>query len=105
MAHKAIRGEFYGSDYCVADGHTAYGHAPGLKMCRVLLEAGYEANRPLHIYRGDVLALKIKTIGWGAMYTVGEDQHRSPYLRKFKPSPYVKEDPAARAHDVKDALK
>jgi hypothetical protein len=45
------------------------GHAPVLGLCRALLEAGYDPRRPLRAYRGDTVALKIRSIGEGAAYT------------------------------------
>jgi hypothetical protein len=45
-------------------------------MCRKLLEAGYDPDRPLHCYRGETLAMKItmkiSSISYGAKYSVSE---------------------------------
>jgi hypothetical protein len=66
----AIRALLIGSNRCDAAGFTVRGRAPVTKLCRVLLEAGYDPGRPLHAYRGDVLSLRIRTIGEGARLTV-----------------------------------
>jgi hypothetical protein len=52
-------------------------------MCRKLIEAGYDPDRPLHAYRGDVLCLKVRSIGEGAKLTV--DESRPPRLVCWKP--------------------
>src|SRR6516165_11023840 len=41
-------------------------------MCRKLLEADYDPDRPLHCFRGDTLAMKISSIAYGARYSVSE---------------------------------
>jgi hypothetical protein len=68
-----LRAELIGSDECsIAAGITARGSAPILKLCRKLIQAGIDPNRPLHVYRGDVLAIVVRTIGDGARLTVKE---------------------------------
>jgi hypothetical protein len=66
----AIRALLIGSSRCDAAGFTVRGRAPVTKLCRILLEAGYDPGRPLHAYRGDVLSLRVRTIGEGARLTV-----------------------------------
>jgi|SRR6476469_3315166 hypothetical protein len=67
-----IRAEIINSGQCSAEGITARGSAPILKLCRKLIQAGVDPNRPLHVYRGDVLAIVVRTIGDGARLTVKE---------------------------------
>jgi hypothetical protein len=55
---------------CTALGITVHGAAPVLALCRKLLEAGHDPSLPLHAYRGDVLALKVRSIGEGAQLRV-----------------------------------
>src|SRR5437763_14951630 len=57
-----IRATLIGSDRCEVDNIVARGHAPVLGLCRNLLAAGYDPHRPLHAYRGDTAALKIRSI-------------------------------------------
>ena len=57
----AIRAELVGLDICTAESHTAHGAAPILSLCRKLIEAGVDPDRPLHAYRSDVLTLIVAT--------------------------------------------
>lgn len=59
-----------GSNRCDAAGFTARGSAPVTKLCRTLVDAGYDPDRPLQAYRGEVLSLLVRTIGEGARLTV-----------------------------------
>ena len=66
-----IRAALIGSNHCEAEGITApRGSVPVLALCRALIEAGHDPNRPLHAYRGDVLALSVRSIGQGARLRV-----------------------------------
>ena len=65
-----VRAALIGSDHCSAIGITATGHAPVLELCRTLLAAGHDPDRPLHVYRGEVLALAVRSIGEGARLRV-----------------------------------
>src|SRR5215467_3726621 len=69
-----INATLAGSGCCEALGITARGRAPVLDLCRALVAAGHNPRRPLHAYRGDVLALKVRSIGEGAKITVKEDR-------------------------------
>src|SRR5262249_54124822 len=77
-----IEVELFGSDECRYRGITTRGQAPALAMCRALLGSGFDPHRPLHVYRGNVLALKVRTIGEGAQLTVS-DAHGRPRLRRM----------------------
>jgi len=66
----AIRAELTGSNSCTALGITVHGYAPVLALCRQLIETGHDPARPLHVFRGDVLALVVCDIGIGARLTV-----------------------------------
>ena len=74
-----------GSDICHAEGQEVVHNAPALKMCRVLCELGYDPLRPMHVFRGQELAMTIKSIGWGAKYTVAEDPN--VHLVRYRPFP------------------
>jgi hypothetical protein len=62
-----------GASTCTAEGITATGSAPLLALCRKLIEAGHDPNRPLHAYRGDALALKVRSIGEVARLWIAGD--------------------------------
>ena len=45
-------------------------YAPVLAMCRALVAAGRDPMEPLEAYRGDVLCLKVRSIGEGAKLAI-----------------------------------
>jgi hypothetical protein len=65
-------------------GIEAHGSSPVLALCRVLVEAGYDPALPLHAYRGDTLALKVRTIGEGAQLTVTDSNTGKPVFRRWR---------------------
>jgi hypothetical protein len=66
----AIRAELRGPEEAHALGLTAFGHAPVLRLCRLLVASGHDPDRHLHAYRGEVLCLRVRSIGEGARLTV-----------------------------------
>ena len=80
----AIRAELISSTACTAAGITVVDHAPVFALCRVLVTAGQDPNRPLHAYRGDALCLRVRSIGEGAQLTVEDDRHGRPRLRRWR---------------------
>ena len=81
---KAIIAELIGSNTCTAAGVTVVDHAPVLALCRALVTAGQDLNRPLHAYRGDVLCLCVRSIGEGARLAVEDDRYGRPRLRRWR---------------------
>jgi hypothetical protein len=81
---QAIVAELIGSNTCTAAGITVVDHAPMLALCRALVTAGQDSNRPLHAYRGHVLCLCVRSIGEGARLTVEDDRHGRPRLRRWR---------------------
>jgi hypothetical protein len=81
---QAIFAELVGSNTCTAAGITVVDHAPVLALCRALLTAGQEPNRPLRAYRGNVLCLQVRSIGQAAQLTVEDDRHGRPRLRRWR---------------------
>jgi hypothetical protein len=69
-AQIPIHATLVGSNRCEALGATARGSTPVLALCRALVTAGHDPRRPLHAYRGDVLALLVRSIGEGACLRV-----------------------------------
>jgi len=69
-----IEAELFGSSECCARdrarGITVRSSSPVLAMCRALVGAGYDAGRPLHVYRGKTLALTVRSIGEGAKLAI-----------------------------------
>jgi hypothetical protein len=84
-----IEAELLGSNECRYRGVTTRGQAPVLAMCRALLGAGFDPRRPLHVYRGKMLALKVRSIGEGAKLTIG-DAHGRVTIRPMPPQECAK---------------
>jgi hypothetical protein len=63
---RSIQGNLTGSNQCRTEGYTARGTSPVLALCRKLVEAGFDPKRQLHAYRGDTLALHVRSIGEAA---------------------------------------
>src|SRR5215468_10575009 len=104
---QAVCAELIGSDRCSALGITERGPAPTLALCRRLIEAGHDPATPLEAWRGDVLCLRVRSIGEGARLTVEDDRRGRPRLRRWRnrgqgygAAPPVRQigDTAAAAH-------
>ena len=96
---------------CTALGITARGAAPVLALCRVLVAAGHDPSRPLHAYRGDVLALRVRSIGEGARLTVEDNRFGTPVLRRWRnrdagvgSAPPVRRSGSANSRTASDPL-
>lgn len=61
-----LRAELIGTDTCTVLRLSAHGVAPILALCRRLIEAGHDPAVALEVYRGNVLALAVRSIGEGA---------------------------------------
>jgi hypothetical protein len=61
IRRAAVRAELIGSE-----GFTARANSPVLALCRLLIAAGIDPDRPLNAYRDDMLALRVRTIGEAA---------------------------------------
>jgi len=79
--------ELSGDGTCTAAGITARSHAPALALCRQLLAAGLDPDQALEVYRGATLALRIRSIGEGAQFTVREDNRGTPRFVAYRPGP------------------
>src|SRR5262249_52486664 len=81
FSQARIRAVLIGAGRCEAEGIIA--HAPVLDLCRALIKAGHDPKRALHAYRGEVLALAVRSIGQGAQLAV-EDTRGTPHLRRWR---------------------
>jgi len=82
---QAVRAELIGSAVCGADGVTVRGFAPVLGLCRKLVEAGYDPERPLEVWRDRTLALRVRSIGEAAQLIInskGTDFVCRPAVRR-----------------------
>ncbi len=78
-----IRAEIEKDHTCTAAGIKVRARAPVLALCRKLIAVGFDPSLPLHAYRGDVLALKVRSIGEAAMLTVQECRDGKPRYRRW----------------------
>lgn len=79
-----VRAELLGSDTCRAESYTARGHVPVLAICRTLIAAGVDPERPLHAYRGATLCLIVPGIGAGGALTVKSSGNGSPIFAPLR---------------------
>src|SRR5215468_2477625 len=70
ISRQVIRAELTGADTCTARGITSRSSTPVLAMCRRLIEAGCDPATRLDAYRGDVLCLRVRSIGEGAQLEI-----------------------------------
>jgi hypothetical protein len=62
----AITAVIAGCNNCTALGLTAQSSAPVIALCRRLVDADHDPALPMHVYRGDTLALIVRSIGAAA---------------------------------------
>lgn len=67
---QIVRAELAWSDHATALGLVARSNTPILKLCRMLLEAGYDSSAALEAWRGGTLCLRVRTIGEAARLEV-----------------------------------
>ena len=67
---QAIRADLIGSDTCIALGLAINSSSPVLALCRALVESGHDTAIALDAYRGDVLCLRVRSIGDAAALEV-----------------------------------
>lgn len=88
LAQAPIRAMLVGSGRCETNGIHGTGFAPVLALCRKLIEAGCDPATPMEAWRGDTLALSVRSIGEGARLTVEDDRHGRPRLRRWRDRGY-----------------
>jgi hypothetical protein len=71
--HTPIRATLSGDDIVTALGITAQSSSPVLALCRQLVAAGHDPATPMHVFRGDTLALIIRSIGDAARLEINGD--------------------------------
>src|SRR5262249_54231144 len=85
FSQARIRAVLIGAGRCEAEGIIA--HSPVLDLCPALIKAGHDPKRALHAYRGEVLALAVRSIGEGAQLTIEDGPHGTPRLRRWRNRP------------------
>jgi hypothetical protein len=56
-----MRAELIGSDICTVLNVSVRGHAPVLRLCRLLVDVGHDPTLPLDAWRGPVLCLRVRS--------------------------------------------
>ena len=89
---QPIYAELSGGDKCSALGITAHGTSPILALCRLLIGARYDPSRPLHAYRGEILCLRVRSIGEAARLEV--TPKGTGFVRRLavRPAPPVRQN-------------
>ena len=87
-----IRAELIKSFTISGEGITVTRKQHGIvhPFCRKLLAAGFDWQRPLQVYRGDVLCITVESIGEGARWSLAEDDKACLYTVLWKPSPFTR---------------
>jgi hypothetical protein len=88
-----MKAELEGIRIARAHGIEVNASAPVLALCRKLVERGVPPATPLEAYRGEVLCLRVRSIGEGAGWIVKEELDGKPRFRKYTPGEY-EGDPA-----------
>lgn len=91
QAPPAIRAELTGSDTCTALGVGVRANAPVLALCRALVTHGLDPSSPLEAYRGQMLCVRVTSIGAAAELEINAKG------TGFAPSRAVRTGPPARA--------
>lgn len=86
QGRREIVAEIIGDNSASAEGVTVQGAAPVLALCRRLVAAGFDPDRPLHAFRGTVFSIVAKSIGAAAEWTVKE-RGNGPALERWVPFP------------------
>jgi hypothetical protein len=71
---SVIRAKLVDSNVCTALGITIEVAAPVLAVCRALLAGRFDPDQALEVYRGETLALRVRSIGDAARLTVKDDR-------------------------------
>jgi hypothetical protein len=96
MTAAILVAELRGNDTASIGDIVVTGRAPALALCRKLVELGYDPSIPLHLYRDGTLAIKVGSIGAGAMLTV--DESTGCRLAKWKAPPTLELAPPMRSN-------
>ncbi len=70
---QPIRAVLIDTNCCKAAGITVRAGAPVLALCRKLVAAGHDPALPLHVFWGDSLAFRVRSIGEAASLTISGD--------------------------------
>src|SRR5262245_39821519 len=77
-----LRAELAGDDTCVAAGIVVTSPAPVLKLCRELIELGFDPATQLAVFRGDTLSMTVRSIGQAGNLEVADSRTGAPTFRR-----------------------
>jgi hypothetical protein len=82
LTRKILRAQLTGSDTCTLAqlGLSVHSRSPVIKLARELIARGIDPRTKLEVFRGDVLALKVRSIGEAAGLCVAEGDHRPRFV-------------------------
>src|SRR5690349_1956767 len=83
-AISAVRAELIGANTATALDVEANGPSPVVTLCGDFLRGGHDPAMSLHAYRGNTLALKVRSIGEGARLTVEANPIGKPVFRRWR---------------------
>lgn len=83
LLQVSLRADLVGNN-CTAAGLTASGRAPVLALARLLIVTGHHPTTQLEVFRGDVLALRVRSIDEAADLTVEDDWNGRPRFRRWR---------------------
>jgi hypothetical protein len=93
-----IRAELIGSDACAALGVTVRATAPVPALCRRLIEEGHDPATPLEAWCGDVLCLRVRSIGAAAALRIGTHGVGFETLSECTAASPMRQNEVASAH-------
>jgi hypothetical protein len=99
MSGTIITATLIGNDTAQAGDITCRDKSPVFALCRALLAAGADPNSKLKCFRGDVLALTVKTIGIGARFTIKENEKVGPRVVPYEAFSRDRVEPPMRLND------
>ena len=94
LRQAAIRAELRGDNICDSCGITVRSSIPVLALCRKLVQAGHDPATPLEAYRGDVLCLRVRSIGDGARLEISGEGTGFRQRRQPDAAPSIAPNPA-----------
>jgi len=77
---NALHADLIGGDMATALDITANSSSPVISLCKKLIEAGFDPTSPLECWRGDVLCVRIRSIGETAEFEI--NSHGSGFIRR-----------------------
>jgi hypothetical protein len=90
LTRKMLRAELIGSDTCTLGqlGLSVHSRSPVLKLARELIARGIDPRTRLEVFRGDILALKVRSIDEAAGLCVAEGDYAPRFAAALEPEAF-----------------